>query len=253
MTSEDPLLWHRRMGEAAHLPPEDPLRGAVEADVAQRGGLVEREWLALLEEGERLRIEMRRVEPPQDLEMRLLAIAEPARGSGGRGGRRLAWTLGGAAALVLVGLLVQRLGAPGDLTAQLTALARLAADDHRGTHALEVTTDVGPTLERDLAPRIPFPIRVPELGTDARLVGGRRCTLGKRTVCFSAWSLGGVRATLIQLRPAEFGLPSELAPRRVAVEATVSAPATEVLVWVETGVGYALVADDARALRAPAR
>lgn len=64
------------MGEAACLPPEDPLRQQVEAEIARQGEWAEIEWLELLAQDERFRIGLRRVEVPEKLEQTLLTIPE---------------------------------------------------------------------------------------------------------------------------------------------------------------------------------
>ena len=54
----------RRMSEAMLLPPDHPLRQAVVEHVAAADGPLEREWLELVQEDERMRVELARVKPP---------------------------------------------------------------------------------------------------------------------------------------------------------------------------------------------
>ncbi len=65
----------QRMPEAVLLPPEHPLRQAVVEQVAATDGPLEREWLELVQEDERMRVELARVKPPSpDLHRRLMDI-----------------------------------------------------------------------------------------------------------------------------------------------------------------------------------
>lgn len=79
MTSETQDEIRRRMSEAVLLPPSDPLRQSVVERVAAADGALEREWLELVQEDERLRVELARVRPPPpDLHRRLLDIPAQA-------------------------------------------------------------------------------------------------------------------------------------------------------------------------------
>lgn len=74
MTPEQREEFRRRMAEAALLPPEHPVRLAVVARVAAADGEIEDEWMRLVQDDERLRVELARVRPPPDLHRRLLTI-----------------------------------------------------------------------------------------------------------------------------------------------------------------------------------
>lgn len=68
------------MPEAVLLRPEHPLRQAVVAHSAASDGPLEREWLELVQEDERLRVELARVRPPPPtLRQRLMEIPLQAR------------------------------------------------------------------------------------------------------------------------------------------------------------------------------
>lgn len=253
MIPRDHEPWRRAMGEAASLPPDDPQRQEMQSEVSRLGAWAEAEWLALLEEGERWRLELSRVQVPEGLEDRLLRIPADSRArslSRVLRGSRFAWI--GIAAAVLVAVsawfLVGR-GGPEAKPGPLDSLAALAVNDHLESHALEVASANPKEVEAGLHDRIPFEIRWPDLGSGLELQGGRRCTLGSHPVCFSTWRKDGVRFTLLQIRRSDFNLPKDLAP----VAVTPKGPAAEektldVLIWTEGDVGWALVADDPAAL-----
>ncbi|MBL9088467.1 MAG: hypothetical protein JNM10_15105 [Planctomycetia bacterium] len=244
----DPAAWRRALEDASCLPPGDPERLAVERDVVARGGFAEREWLSLLEEGERLRIELQRVEVPAQLEAALLRDAGiPPRTI--RASRLRTGLLAAAAAVVLLVVGWVSGGGGPSKPDPLSTLALLALTDHLDTHDLEVTSGDPVVLEHALRGRIPFTVRLPALGRDAVLEGGRRCTLGSHVVCFSAWRLGGARATLIQLRPEQFGVSPSLSPTIVRADGAAAGRAPlDVLIWADGEFGYALIADESRML-----
>src|SRR6266542_435282 len=79
MNAEQIEQLRRRMGEVAALPHDDPARQELVQHISQIDGAAEQEWLALVAEDERLRIDLARVTPPADLEARLLAIPQQIR------------------------------------------------------------------------------------------------------------------------------------------------------------------------------
>jgi len=255
MMPPDQVAWRRAMGEAAALPADDSQRLRMQAEIAGLGPWAEAEWLALLEEGERWRLELGRVTQPDGLEDRLLRIAEGPRGIGLPrilGTRRLAW-MAAAALLVAVSAWFALGGArapeDGRHPANLQAIALLAMNDHLDTHTLEVKGEVPGEVASGLRDRIPFEIEFPEFEGGLRLEGGRRCTLGSHPVCFSTWRKGDVRFTLIQLRLADFDLPPGL-PRTIVTPkgAAAGRRPLDVLVWSKGEFGWALVGDDSSAL-----
>ncbi|MCC7140033.1 MAG: hypothetical protein IT460_16555 [Planctomycetes bacterium] len=241
------------MGEAASLPPDHPQRVEMQAEVSRLGAWAEAEWLALLEEGERWRLELVRVEVPEGLEDRLLSIPAEVRVptfSRLLGLRRGIWAAVAAALLVAVGAwLALGQGGSEPSTRPLDTLAMLAMNDHLDTHSLDVTSGDPKEVEAGLYERIPFEIRWPDFRGAIRLEGGRRCTLGSHPVCFTTWRKDGVRFTLLQIRRRDFGLPEHLAPTTVTPKgAAAGKKPLDVLIWTEGDVGWALVADDPSAL-----
>ncbi len=107
MTSETHEEVRRRMSEAVLLPPSDPLRQSVVERVAATDGALEREWLELVQEDERLRVELARVKPPRpDLHRRLLDIPAQAQPSATVSSMKLWVAAAIGAAVVAVVLIV---------------------------------------------------------------------------------------------------------------------------------------------------
>ena len=239
------------MGEAASLPADDPQRIEMQSEVSSHGPWAEAEWLALLQEGERWRLELPRVEVPEGLGERLLRIPNDRRSgavSRGLGIPRLAWAAMAAAILLAVGAWFV-LGDRESKPSPVEALALLAVNDHVESHSLDVHGDAHPAVAAGLRDRIPFEIRFPDFDGGLKIEGGRRCTLGSHPVCFTAWRRAGVRLTLLQLRRADFGLPAALSPTVVTPEGTAASRPLDVLVWTAGEFGYALVSDEPSALR----
>lgn len=221
--TENRARWLERLGEAALLPTGDARRQAVEAEVARRGGWMRDEWLALVAEGERLRLALQRTTPPDDLQDRLLALPGrhwPLRLLPGRRPARL------VAAVAVVALIVgtvwfvragtDEAAARQSATAQaLHEVALLSISDHRDTHGVKIEAPDARALSAALSEVVPFEVDLPDLSGSFQLVGGRRCTLGSHPVAFSSWRGRGGLLTLLQVSCKDFDVPSALAVRHV--------------------------------------
>ncbi len=246
MTSNDREILRRMMAEAALLSPDDSKRREVESLIAGEASWAEKEWFALLEEDESLRIELQRVPVPSSLEKTLLAIPEERRFLRISLPRlRPGWALAAAFSVcitVVVGLHLWK--AQGDLSTRLNTLALLAMSDHVGEHPLDVKTASPLVLAERLREIVPFTILLPDMGPDFSLLGGRKCVLGSRPVVFSRWNGPEGEVTLIQFDPEDFALPDELTMLTVQPEfpAAREHPCVTTI-WVEEGRGYVRVAD----------
>lgn len=251
MIPRDHDAWRREMGEVSSLPADDPQRLEMQAEVSRLGAWAEAEWLALLQEGERWRLELARVDVPEGIEERLLRIpldTRSARLSLLARVPRAAWISVAAAVLIAVGAFLL-FAKPSPGADPLERIAALAVHDHRETHDLDVTAEDPAAVASGLRERIPFAVQFPDFGGAIRLAGGRRCTIDAHPVCFTTWRGGGARFTLLQFRRADFGLPERLAPTTVVPkESEAGAPPTAVLVWTEGEFSWALVTDDPQAL-----
>ncbi len=213
MKAPDRSEWLRKLGEASALPPDDERRQAVEAEVARRGGWAQAQWLSLLEEGERMRLELARADAPAGLEERLLAIPADTRPP-------MLPRTGPGRFVAIAALLLIVVGAiwmlrPVDtrsLEERLNAVGVMAVNDHRNTHSWDVTAETADELATKLRPHIPFEVNIPREVGGLGVVGGRLCKLGGHPVAFSLWK-GQGPVTLLQIRRADFDLPADLAPR----------------------------------------
>jgi hypothetical protein len=218
----------------------------VEALIAGEACWAEKEWFALLEEDESLRLELQRVPVPGSLEKTLMAIPEEGRFLRISLPRiRWGWALAAASSIcvaVVVGLHLWK--EKGDLSAHLNTLALLAMSDHVEEHPLDVKTTSPLVLAERLKEIVPFTIRFPNMGPEFTLLGGRKCVLGSQPVVFSRWVGPEGEVTLIQFDPEDFALSDELPRQTIKLEV----PAARkhpcvVTIWVEDGRGYVRVAD----------
>ncbi len=254
MTHDRPDDWRRALSEASSLPADDPHRLEIQAEVATRGGWVEKEWLALLAEGERWRIELSRVEIPDGLEDRLLAIPDDPRALRTPLARLPRWAWAAAAAAVLVALSLWSFLPSKNAEGPVQTLALLALNDHLDAHPVEVATADPAALAVGLRERVPFDVTLPRMPDDLRLAGGRRCTLGSHAVAFTSWGGSRGRVTLLKLLRTDFDLPEDLAPTIVTPSAAAAkAHPLDVLLWTRGEFGYVVVADDPGVVREIAR
>ena len=223
--------FRRRMGETAAQAPDDPDRRALEQCVAEEQTWAEQEWRDLLLENECLRNELPQVSVPDDLESRLLVVADkaPRRPASVQWG----WSLAAAAVvLILLGV-----GARNYTTgSRVRSVALLAIDnhlDHLDDHHVSVETPNRGALGQALSPLVAFDVTVPDLGGELQLVGGRKCKLGAHVVAFSLWQEADADYSLFQFQPDDFGLSGQM-PRRLVRGARI---------WCEDSRGYVLVGD----------
>jgi hypothetical protein len=246
MRSNDKETLRRMMAEAALLSPDDSKRREAEALIAGEASWAEREWFALLEEDESLRLDLQRVPVPSSLKKTLLAIPEERRLLRISFPRlRRGWALAAAFSIcvsVVVG--VHFLTQPADLSAHLNTLALLAMSDHVEEHPLDVMTTSPVELAGRLKEIVSFRILFPNMGPEFALLGGRKCVLGSQPVVFSRWNGPEGEVTLIQFDPADFSLPDRLARQTIKPEVPAARRHPCVAtIWVQEGRGYVRVAD----------
>jgi hypothetical protein len=236
----DNLRW--QMEEAATLPPDDPNRQDVARQVAELGPEAEAEWLELLEQDEKLRLELRAVETPPGLHQRLLTEA-PA---GGTRFTRWLWrTWAGVAAVALLAVSVWASGLwlGGDAAPnQAASLAPQIVQDHLSRPELVVQSENTQQLVQQLGGRTELPIHIPHLGDGYQLVGGRICELKDQQIVYTRWQRDGQQQSLYQFSARDIALDESGAPLRVSVPATASnSQRHEVVFWPGHNCVYALV------------
>lgn len=243
MNDEQVAQLRRRMGEAAALPHDDPQRLDVVREIGRSRGPLEREWLELVREDERLRLELARVEPPAHLQQRLLAISREAR-SGQRWFRRASrWLYAAAAALVLAGFMTW-----GTLAYQsrarvarsLDQVATLTMACHESEPQLSIVTSDWQDIWSATHTAVHYPVDRPMLDPAFQLMGGKVMTLGGSKMIYTRWQKDGRVYSLHQLCGKEFGLPLGI-PRQEVRPGSLSKARCRVIVWTENHCDYALV------------
>jgi hypothetical protein len=253
MSSQD--ILRNRMLEASFLEPGDPRRKEVEQSIAREGGWAEEEWVKLLEENRRLSLEVARVELPAALEKSLLAIATASGAAAAiekmLGGRAFLRVAAVAVLTVAVGwaanLYLWRAGP----VHEIETVAALALSNHVTNQDVTVITLDPQYLEKHLRAAVPFKIVMPAVN-NLSLIGGRSESLGTHPVVHTRWARGDGRCSLYQFRSSDFNLP-EHTGKEVIPGSKVNCPVARdkncnVVIWTESGRGYALVADSQNAL-----
>jgi len=233
----------RRMAEAAALPAHDEHRLAVAREVLEAGDWAEAEWLELIREDERLRLELLRVPPPTGMIERLRQIPREAPPVGIHWLRRA----GSAAAALLLGiglwLAVQQRAQNPSLDGRFQQLGLLAIN-HHNHH-----TPLGPSIRGSdrfrlaavLDRRLHYDIDLPDLGGDFELLGVSVCKLGAHPVACTQWRKGDRTYTLLQLCQRDFELPERFAKQRV--KHITAGQLQQAVFWTEKGCAYSLIAD----------
>ncbi len=244
-----------RMAEASSLPAGDPERAAIEARVLDQPGELRDAWYALLDEAAATREALADVRPPIGLVDRLLEAPDRAPRRGLLGWRRLAVAAALLVAAVLgAAVLNSMVLAPSETETRLARLTTAATHEHVFDRHVSVETGDVTALDTALGDGLPFAASCPDLGDAITLRGGRCCQLDGKPVAYSLWRGESGHCSVFQFRAADHGLPTDAAPTRSTVAIPDDHGRTrthEVVVWIEDGRGFILVADDRRLL--PAR
>ncbi len=239
MKKKEELL--RLMEEAVILPPEDPQRQAVETAIAGEEAWAKEEWLDLLREDELLRLELRRVSSPAGLEQRLLSIPEEVR----RPGLFVPRWFGVAAAILVFAMgagLLRHFHKAAGFSEQINNIALFAASDHVNNHLLAMKMGDKTAIVTHLSKQVPFKVKIPNLPSGFQLIGGRKCSLGTRTVVYTRWKWRQIGYSLFQLCPKDFDLPDAFPRQIVSTKGPAMAgEPCEILIWAENGCAYAIV------------
>ncbi len=241
MSARDREGLRRRMGELAALPVDDPQRRKLEAAIAREGDWAEKEWHELPRFDEWLRIELRRGPEPAGLKERLLAIPDEARLP-----RRslVRGSMVAAAALLLVCAGLMALFMSGrDPAQRIREIGLAAVGDHMAGQHLMIETSDGPSLIAALRSQMHFDLKLPHLGDEFQLLGGRKCAFGQHPVLYTRWRRGEYEYSLYQFCPKDFGLPSDFSKRTVVPDNSRAARRCTALMWTEDGCAYVLVAE----------
>jgi hypothetical protein len=234
----------QEMGEVAALPPSDPRRRDLELRLTEHPSSTIEQWRDLLLENDSFRDHLSKVDIPQDLENRLVAVAKVA-SPRRRVMARLGWVLVAAAAATL--MLSTQLMSRYKASARMRTVALLAINNHLNhleNHAVDMKATEKKELERALSTMVGFQVVVPALGNGLELAGGRKCKLGTHTVAFTLWSDFAGDYSLFQFQTDRFGLPTTIQPK--LVRSTQPAGAEHpcgAWIWTEGAYGYVLTGD----------
>ncbi len=244
MTPEELEQLRRRMEEVAALPHEAPQRQAIVRQISQIDGGLEQEWLELVREDERLRLELSRVDPPQDLSQRLLAIPEQSRPR-----RRWLFLPRSLWVPAVAAVLVVAVGVWAIVTTRshqhqrtLDDIAALTMASHETQPQLAITTGDWDTVKASVRGDLYFPVDRPKLDPSFKLIGGRVVKLAGASMVYTRWQSGGKFYSLYQFCGKEFGLNAPV-PRQVIKRRLTPKTRCKVTVWTEDHCDYALVAD----------
>ena len=241
--------FYQIMLEMVLLSTDDPRRREFETVVAHTDEWTQQEWMKLLAEDERLRLELLRVSPPPGFEARLLAIPDEM-GKPGVPYYRARYVASVVGLILLLSAGAWYVWRWIGTTEKYQTLALLAMSDHIDEIHLAIKTNDVHELEKELSGQFPFPLHLPPLGSQFTLLGGRRCILGAQPVLYSRWKGPQGEYTLFQFRPEDFALEANLPKTLIKPQGPASSGhPCEVMIWTEKAGGYILVADHGEYLK----
>ena len=239
----------KAMGEGASLPPEDPLRQELEAVISRTGQWAEKEWLEVLTQDEHVRIALRKVEVPGDLEQKLLAIPEQ-KISPRKQFRILSLKfIASAVAVILIVVIAVILFFPPK-EQDFDQLAILAINDHINNRNLKVVTSDTAEFKNQLTGKVPFEVNLPEFSNMLKLSGGRPCKLGSHPIVYSLWSNSKGEFSLFQFRLVDFRFSQTAKPQIVKpLYHATKDDKSRCLIWSQDSSGFILVGEDESILK----
>lgn len=239
----------QEMGEAAALPPDDPRRRDLEHRLANEQTSADQEWCDLLLENECFRDNLCKVEVPDDLERRLLAVASDT--SRPYVSRRWGWGLAAAAVVLL--MLSTQLARRYTTVSRMRTVALLAINNHLNhleDHGVQAQTNEKRALEAALSEQVGFQVKVPDLDDGLQLAGGRPCKLGTHAVAFTLWHDAFGKYSLFQFQTDRFGLLTTIEPTLVRTTQPAGTDHTcGAWLWTEGPYAYVLTGDPGNDLR----
>jgi hypothetical protein len=243
--TQDQEQLRRDMAEAVLLPDNGPTRRQVVRRVQEAGDWAENEWVELVGMDERLRLELPRVAAPSGLHDRLLAIPSTISGAG-RSSRR--WYAASAVAAGVVLLLIVAgwlsLAEKPDEMRVAQNIATLAATDHLHGPVLTVRSSDPVEVQATLAQATTLPVRLPALGADYQLEGGRICKFTEHPVVYTCWLREGRMHSLYQFRLEDFDLAPGFTDKNLLVTPSATFPTQRVVMWSDGLYGYVLVCEE---------
>jgi len=234
----------RAMADAVLLPEDHPTRKQVMQRVQRAGDWAEEHWVELVTMNERMRLDLPQVTPPAGLTERLLTITATTQTRRHSSAKRRAFA-GAFAAMLVMGLLVWQWPAgSGEDVAAAQTVAQLAAADHLREPAMTVRSSNPDEVVTALNAATALAVRMPDLGEDYRLEGGRICKFDQRQVVYTCWRRNGQIHSLYQFEPDVFGLTRGFSRIQTIIRPSLDSRAQRVEIWSEGPNGYVLVCDE---------
>lgn len=234
----------RDMDEAVLLPEDHPTRKQVMQRVQQAGDWAEEHWVELVTMNERMRLDLPQVTPPTGLTERLLTITATTQTRRHSSVKRRV-VAGAFAAILVIGLAVWQWPAgPGDGATAAQAVAQLAAADHLQEPVMTVRSSNPDEVEAALDAATALAVRMPDLGNDYQIEGGRICKFDKHPVVYTCWRRDGRMHSLYQFKPEAFGMRRGFNRTQTIIQSSPDLPAQRVEIWSDGPSGYALVCEE---------
>ncbi len=231
-----------RMEHAAALPPEHPVRYALTVELARADAETQRQWLDLLRDDERLRLNMHRVDAPASLSNALEEIPDQAPTAG-----RIGWSILRRASLALAAAVLLAVGLTitvnvPDWTFDHTTrrIAAAAMTTHTVRPQLTVQTASSEQLVERFNEHLHFKPRLPAM-EGFTLVGGAISQIEGRPVLLSRWTRDGRSYSLYQFCNKDFDLSNDF-DRTILCPFAGEKPGDpcRVILWTEGHCAYAL-------------
>ncbi len=249
----------RRMNECAALDASDPMRRDLLREIVAAGEEACEQWISLVADDERARLELLDVDPSSSLRRRLLELPDttpdaeaPSAPAVVGSIRQRAWMrpLMSMAAAVLIGATVWlALGplSPTASAAKLQAFGGAAVEHHLMDMPMIIQTgDVG-QLDQRLRGTVDFAYHLPDLTKDGyTLVGARPCHLKGKDIIQSQWTRDGKLYSVYVVCPPDFDLPSSFDHCEIDLPAS-DGSQRRVTIWSGKDCVYAIVPETASA------
>jgi hypothetical protein len=247
----------QRMSEAAALPAHDPVRIETSRVVVAAGQEFEHQWLEMIAEDERLRLDLLHVDPPAGMRERLLALPQDTEVEQTAQTDRW-WMLRAAAVISLLALGSWALFGPYE--ASTTPLStdpplafrinQLGRDtmEHVVMHAhkpdyIQLASNDPAALAKRLDHKVPFDVQIPDFGKAFKLLGANICKVKSKDIVCTHWLKDNVRFTLVQFCRVQCDLPEEF-PKQIVTrdnEPYRLNQSDHAIFWSENGSAYALI------------
>jgi hypothetical protein len=210
----NPSPQSQRLWELVCLPPQDPRRAAVLAEIEAMDREERDYWLNMLRESDEFHLQIRAVQMPAGLEARLLNLPDapiPLRLPPRTLLKNVWFQRLAAAAAILIILAVYLYWPASTRPAQLlddqiaVLIARQAAENNP---PLNITSNNADQVKTALsAQRLPFPVMILQPKTPLDLRGGGVCDFHGTPAVFTRWQGDGRTYTLYQFNGKPLGVP----------------------------------------------